>query len=259
MIAAGAGNDEMQGDSGRDTMLGGAGADTMFGKGGRDTMDGGAGDDVIDGGNKDDVITGGDGNDCMKGGGGKDTLNGGNGADVLNGGGGKDTLNGGKGNDDLFGTADDFTFTTDTNASGNYLFTAMPDGIFRLTPDTGDIPLGTAPSFDVDGTIDGVANFTMAGSPTRTDVDFGFVGQRTISDQFWFDINGDGVKSVDEPGLGGVTVQLQRTGPNGAFTVTTTTPFGPTATFVGLQQPEKPLGSGPVNLPKRPSNLPLRS
>lgn len=122
-------------------------------------------------------------------------------------------------------TNDNWTFTTSTDATGNYSFDHLPDGEFRVFVDTSDsdLPAGIA-EVTVGNSNSGVVNITLDGTDRIADeVDFGFVGQRTISDLVWFDIDGDGIKGANEPGLGGVTIQLQRVGPNGTFTVTTTT------------------------------------
>ena len=44
------------------------------------------------------------------------------------------------GPDGNFGTGDDVTLTTTTNAAGIYYFNALPPGNYRVTVDTADIP-----------------------------------------------------------------------------------------------------------------------
>ncbi len=125
------------------------------------------------------------------------------------------------GDDGIFGNGDDFVFTTDTDAAGLYSFTKLPDGNYRVTPDTADIPGSTTPTHDVDGSDDGIANVTLSGSPTRIDVDFGFRGTRSMGGQVWLDHNENDVNGeTNEPGLGGVTVELTFAGKDGDFSTT---------------------------------------
>jgi len=144
-------------------------------------------------------------------------------------------------------TNDAITISTVTNANGEYLFPNLPAGEFRVTvlASDPDFPADVSPSFDLDGS--GTANtalatVTAAGpGQNRRDVDFGYNGGGLIGDTIWFDRNGDGVRTVDEPGLGGVDVTLSWFGEDGdplttadneTFT-TTTRPDG-TYDFSGL-------------------------
>ncbi len=142
------------------------------------------------------------------------------------------------GDDGLFGGSDDMAWTDVTDGSGNYDFSNLPDGNYRVYVDSADtdLPAGMA-AVTVGNSKSGTVNITLdAGDRIADDTDFGFVGQRSIGDVFWFDADGDGVQDTGEPGLGGVTVQLQRTGPNGAFTVTTTTAADGTYNFDKLPE-----------------------
>lgn len=125
------------------------------------------------------------------------------------------------GDDGVFGNADDLAFTTDTDASGLYSFDHLADGDYRVTVDTADLPSSTVATFDVDGTPNGVANLTLAGSASRTDVDFGFAGTRSMQGQVWLDRNSNDTNGeTNEPGLGGVTVELTFAGTDGNFATT---------------------------------------
>lgn len=113
------GGRNLAGSNFSDAIAAGAGNDTVNGYGGHDLINGGAGNDLILGGLGDDSLEGGDGNDTLQGGDGTNNLFGGDGADLIVGGNGRDhligdgwgvagfadTLNGGAGNDDLFGNA----------------------------------------------------------------------------------------------------------------------------------------------------------
>ena len=142
------------------------------------------------------------------------------------------------GDDGLFGGSDDMAWTDVTDGLGNYEFSNLPDGDYRVYVDTADtdLPEGMA-AVTVGDSKSGTVNITLdAADRIADDTDFGFVGQRSIGDVFWFDANGDGVQDAGEPGLGGVTVQLQRTGSNGVFTVTTTTAADGTYNFDKLPE-----------------------
>ena len=82
-VAAGGGDDYINGESGidylhgqdgADNILGGEGNDYLFGEGGRDRLDGGDGNDIIYGGDDDDILVGGAGDDALFGDAGDDTF-----------------------------------------------------------------------------------------------------------------------------------------------------------------------------------------
>ncbi|WP_420208561.1 SdrD B-like domain-containing protein [Candidatus Electronema sp. JC] len=54
---------------------------------------------------------------------------------------------------------------------------------------------------EVSGLVKGGSDFTR---------DFGFIGGATIGDRVWLDVNRDGIQSLNEPGLSGVTVNIYR-------------------------------------------------
>ena len=98
--------------------------------------------------------------------------------------------------------------TTNTSATGYYLFGSLPDGKYRVTVDTADadLPLDalgnvwhatTATSYDV----------TISGGNVYLDADFGFAPYGAIGDTVFWDVNRNGTQDA-EPGVPGVTVQL---------------------------------------------------
>lgn len=107
IVEGGAGPDSLSGNGGDDRIAGGASEDLISGGVGNDRLQGGAGLDVLDGGVGNDVLDGGDGNDTLLGGPGNDELSGGAGEDMLRGGDGRDILRGGEGADTLRGGAGD--------------------------------------------------------------------------------------------------------------------------------------------------------
>lgn len=98
-IAAGSGNDTMQGSSVADTAWMDGGNDLFSGRSGNDTAYGGAGNDTLFGGAGHDKLYGDDGQDYLKGDAGNDWLWGGSANDSLAGDGGNDQLFGGAGCD----------------------------------------------------------------------------------------------------------------------------------------------------------------
>ncbi len=126
------------------------------------------------------------------------------------------------GADGIFGTADDETTTTTTDASGTWLVSHLPGGSFRVTVGAG-VPAGMRPSYDLDnGTVspNGVWQGTLAENAVKTDVDFGYTGTGSIGNLVWFDRNLDGTQNAGEPGLGGATVTVVWGGPDGSLATT---------------------------------------
>ncbi|MEO0844758.1 MAG: SdrD B-like domain-containing protein, partial [Cyanobacteria bacterium J06643_5] len=131
------------------------------------------------------------------------------------------------GPDGQLGNEDDTTQTTTTNDSGNYTFSNLPAGNYRVTatsPRQGDTPTQTQPD-----------NIELQPGQNRDDVDFGFVpppvgqGQGSIGDTVYNDTNRNNQQDEGETGIPGATVTLTNPGEDGEFgtpddtTQTTTT------------------------------------
>ncbi len=119
--------------------------------------------------------------------------------------------------DDILGNGDDIDFQTVTDATGNYLFPALPVGEYRVTLDSSDLPAGLdTATYDLTGLATAhVADVTLDPGESQLDVDFSYTGDGELGDTVWFDHDGDGVIDAGEPGLGGVTVTATWDGPNG--------------------------------------------
>ena len=123
-IDGGDGNDWIAGQTGADVIYGGAGNDIIYGDDitghegdGADIIDGGDGDDIIVGGGEGDIIHGGEGDDIIYGdytssadNFGNDVIQGGKGNDLIYGGGGDDYIDGGEDDDIIYGNYDSSDF-----------------------------------------------------------------------------------------------------------------------------------------------------
>ncbi len=117
------------------------------------------------------------------------------------------------GPDGALGTADDVAAgTTATAGDGDYAFTGLPPGLYRI-----DVSDATLPAGFVTSTGNDPLDETITAGEDFTDADFGYWSPSTIGDLVWNDVNGDGVRDGGEPGLLGVTVDLTEAGPDGTF------------------------------------------
>ncbi|MFV0441996.1 MAG: SdrD B-like domain-containing protein [Planctomycetaceae bacterium] len=128
---------------------------------------------------------------------------------------------------DFSTAADNVVFYETTDDNGNYKASGLADGSYRVSVEMSNLPVGISETHEVDGTVDNLANVTIAGD-NRLDVDFGFNGSGRISDQLWndvnrdglfnqYDSNGDGVPDTDEPGLESVPIKAVFAGTDGLF------------------------------------------
>lgn len=111
---------------------------------------------------------------------------------------------------------DDVVYTTTTDATGHYAVANLPAGNYTVGVEPLTLPDNLTQTFDLDGV--GSANTTattLSLGQNRTDVDFGYQGGATVGDRVWYDVDGDGVQDVGEPGISGVTVTLRFGGDDG--------------------------------------------
>jgi hypothetical protein len=123
--------------------------------------------------------------------------------------------------------------TTITDATGYYLFTNVPVGVnytvgFTLpvamvfSPNSGLISVAT--NSDANPVSGKTASFNVNSGDNITYVDAGIYPQSTanasLGDRVWEDVNHDGIQNTNEPGIGGVTVNLYI---GAVLTATTTT------------------------------------
>jgi len=118
------------------------------------------------------------------------------------------------GPDGMLGTADDFTDSQTTDASGSYLFTDVPPGLCIVEVDP-----ATTPADKIPGMCPLVVSVDLQAGQSFLDADFCFVTPPpgAIGDTVWCDEDGDGVQDAGEPGIPGVTILLVCAGEDGLF------------------------------------------
>ncbi|MET0261892.1 MAG: isopeptide-forming domain-containing fimbrial protein, partial [Rariglobus sp.] len=116
--------------------------------------------------------------------------------------------------DGIFGNADDQSFSTATDALGNYAFSGLFGGNYRLTTTspagmqftTQDSPLATDVT-DSDANITtGRVDFTLTNTQTNNNIDVGLYTPSSLGNLVYNDLDGDGVRDAGELGIAGVTV-----------------------------------------------------
>ncbi|MBI1294078.1 DUF11 domain-containing protein [bacterium] len=129
----------------------------------------------------------------------------------------------------LYDQNGDLVESTTTDADGIYTFT-VPIGDYRVvvTPPNGhelsDADLGGNDNNDSDvNPTNGESPLLTIGAGSNQPIDAGIFMAAAIGDTVWFDYNGNGIIDQDEPGIGGVVVELQSPArARAAYTATTT-------------------------------------
>ncbi len=128
------------------------------------------------------------------------------------------------GSDGIFGTPDDVDFgSTVTDADGTYLFDYLPPGTYAVSWPVGDLPAGYSPDVDPDGGDLHEATVLLDPGEDHRLADFGIRGTAALSGTIHVDSDQDGVADPDEERLGGVTVIVTWTGPDGPVETTVLT------------------------------------
>ncbi|WP_162142098.1 SdrD B-like domain-containing protein [Ilumatobacter coccineus] len=131
------------------------------------------------------------------------------------------------GADGVPGGGDDVVFTTTVDDAGNYLFDDIPAGTYdiRIT----ELPAGMFPTADPDGGDDNTSRVSVGLDEEDLEQDFGYVGSAGVGDEIFLDLDSDGVRDPNEPGIAGVGVTVTSAGVDGVLgtdddlVVTTTT------------------------------------
>jgi hypothetical protein len=145
--------------------------------------------------------------------------------------------------DGIYGNADDQTWTTTTNAAGNYYFSSLTSADNRKPAGWDAVGNTLLPGFDYrvevaiptgnqvtrtntaansldnidnDATQSGtIAILTFNTSVTNHNFDIGFKPLASIGDRVYRDDDKDGIQDAGEPGVAGVTVTLYQNGADG--------------------------------------------
>ena len=115
------------------------------------------------------------------------------------------------------------TRTTTTNSDGYYTFGNVPNGTHSVTINTGTLPAGLVPTYDLDGTDTAHTTAVLVNNAMRLDVDFGYQysGTFSIGGVVFYDTNNNGsAPESGDPTYPGVVVTLWRNGQIVAQTVT---------------------------------------
>ncbi len=121
----------------------------------------------------------------------------------------------GAGKDGTFGTQDDITATTTTNANGLYEFNNLDAGKYVVTFQAGagyvftKTDQGGNDAKDSDANSAGkTAVITLDANEHDLTVDAGLFRKASVGDKVWEDANHNNVQDAGEAGIGGVTVKL---------------------------------------------------
>jgi SdrD B-like domain/Secretion system C-terminal sorting domain len=139
--------------------------------------------------------------------------------------------------DGIYGNGDDQTWTTTTDANGNYYFSALSTADNRNTAfGTTILPgldyrvevavptnyivtktdIGSNNDIDNDANQTGTTAYVSVNtSATNHSYDIGLFTGNTLGDKVWRDDNTNGTQDTGEPGVAGVTVTLYANGPDG--------------------------------------------
>lgn len=116
------------------------------------------------------------------------------------------------------GNADDIVlplYATDT--TGHYQAGGLPDGNYEVVVVAG-IPSGLTNSADEDGNLDSRSDVIgLSAGTTHLTADFGFAGTGSVEGGLWWDLDGDAIEDVSEPGLSSTAVTLIWAGFDGIF------------------------------------------
>ena len=108
------------------------------------------------------------------------------------------------------------TVTVATNTQGAFVFEGIPLRSYTVEPISASLPGDVAQTYESDGTLDRAIGIDVTGGIQRAAADFGFAAPTSIADSFaWVDLNANGIRDPDEPGMPGIDMTLTFAGPDG--------------------------------------------
>ena len=147
------------------------------------------------------------------------------------------------------GTRDSNEPFATTNASGNYLISGLPAGIYQVVVDATTLPIGVINTGDPDATKDGKTSVTLAAAQNLTTANFGYQGNALVTGHLYIDTNGNGSQDGGEPDLADVDVVVtdslgftRTTATNSSGNWTASVTPGTTVANVSESDPQCPAG-----------------
>ena len=143
--------------------------------------------------------------------------------------------------DGTTGSGEPVQLTQLTGSMGEYLFTDLQPGTYKVTfqapaglmlTNVNDADATDATDSDADPAMGGMTgNYTLASGDSELTVDAGYFGDASIGDYVWNDLDADGIQDPNEPGIANVTVELTGTD-NQGNPVNATTTTGPDGSYL---------------------------
>lgn len=95
------------------------------------------------------------------------------------------------------------------DANGAYSITGLVGGSYTARVDISTLPPGSVATYDLDGNSSpDFTTFVLGSTEIKTDVDWGYFGNLTISGRSYHDLDKNGSFDGADTGLGGVTIDL---------------------------------------------------
>ncbi|MBU3137183.1 carboxypeptidase regulatory-like domain-containing protein, partial [Clostridium gasigenes] len=108
----------------------------------------------------------------------------------------------------LYDASGNLVKTTVTDSNANYIFNDLHSGNYTVKVDKSTLAAGMQQTYELDNTLDGSVNVSLAIGQDKDDVDFGFAKPATVGDTVWNDANGNGAQDAGESGIPNVKIKL---------------------------------------------------